>query len=467
MVQQRWPQGFVCPQCAHTGHCHLKGRDVFQCNRCKCQVSPTSGTVFAESKLPLRTWFLAMYLLTQHKNGISALSLRRQLGVSPNTAWLLKHKLMQTMVERDEERPLGGHVQIDDAYWGGERHGGGRGRGSPGKTPFVAAVQCTPQGQPVAMRMDVVAGFRKTELAAWAQRYLMPGSAVVSDGLGCFPGVVAEGCTHEAIVTGGGVPTEERFAWVNNVGNQDAFCAKRDGTTEAEFALRHVASVQRLMAMEGLVLDAASLETYAGFARSGGEISFGGQYVTPLPSEIYYEARETGAALTRMHGIFEREGRKTVAVWSQTNARPLPGLETMATFAAMQKEPGYVAAVVGSAAGSVAVAAPAVAQPPAAVVPVAPVVAAAPAPAAAFEPAPAPAAAPAVLARPGDEIAWEDLPRYIDRDFEITTSRMGKRDVVLVAASADEIMISGSVAGGGRAQNRVYRDGFGRAVLIR
>ena len=56
LVQQRWPQGFVCPQCAHTGHCHLKGRDVFQCNRCKCQVSPTSGTVFAETKLPLRTW---------------------------------------------------------------------------------------------------------------------------------------------------------------------------------------------------------------------------------------------------------------------------------------------------------------------------------------------------------------------------------------------------------------------------
>lgn len=217
LIEQRWPQGFVCPQCEHTGHCRLTGRDVFQCNRCKRQVSPTSGTVFAETKLPLRTWFLAMYLLTQNKNGISALSLRRQLGVSYNTAWLIKHKLMQVMVERDDERPLGGNVQIDDAYWGGERHGGGRGRGSPGKTPFVAAVQCTPQGQPMTMRMDVVAGFRKTELSAWAKRYLMPGSAVVSDGLGCFNGVVAAGCTHVAIVTGGGVPTEERFAWVNTV----------------------------------------------------------------------------------------------------------------------------------------------------------------------------------------------------------------------------------------------------------
>jgi ribosomal protein L37AE/L43A len=217
LVEQRWPQGFSCPKCGHAGHCHLNHRDVFQCNRCKCQTSPTSGTVFAETKLPLRTWFLAIYLLTQNKNGISALSLRRQLGVSYNTAWLIKHKLMQTMVERDQERPLVGHVQLDDAYWGGERHGGGVGRGSPGKTPFVAAVQCTPQGQPMTMRMDVLAGFRKTELAAWAKRCLVPGSAVVSDGLGCFSAVADAGCTHTAIVTGGGVPADDRFRWVNTM----------------------------------------------------------------------------------------------------------------------------------------------------------------------------------------------------------------------------------------------------------
>jgi len=217
LIQQRWPKGFQCPECGHKGHCRLRRRDVLQCNRCKHQVSPTSGTLFAETKLPLRIWFLAIYLLTQHKNGISALALRRQLGVSYNTAWLLKHKLMQAMAERDTDRPLSGDVQIDDAYWGGERHGGGTGRGSPGKTPFVAAVQCTPEGHPVAMRMDVVAGFRKTELAAWARRCLVPGSRVVSDGLGCFPAIAEAGCEHTAIATGGGVPEDVRFVWVNTV----------------------------------------------------------------------------------------------------------------------------------------------------------------------------------------------------------------------------------------------------------
>lgn len=240
---------------------------------------------------------------------------------------------------------------------------------------------------------------------------------------------------------------------------RNAFCAKRDGITEAEFVLRHVASVQRLMATEGLVLDAASVETYAGFAGSGGELSFGGKYVTPLPSTIYYEARATGAALTRMHGIFEREGRKVAAQWSRTNARPLPGLETMATFMAMQKEPGYVAPM-GSPGVAVDVAAPVAAAQPGIAATVAPAAAVA-------APVPAAAPAPAMLAKPGDVIAWEDLPRYVDHYFEMTTSHMGKRDVLLVAASAEEITVSGSVAGGGRVQNRVYRDGFGKAVLIR
>ena len=205
--------GLCLPAVRAWGHCHLAARGVFQCNRCKHHVSPTSGTVFADTKLPLTTWFLAIYL-SQNKNGISTLSLRRQLGVSPNTAGLLKHKLMshrdflrsQTMRERDDDRAPSGIVQMDDAYWGSERHGGGTGRGSPGKTPFVAAVACTSHGYPLRMRMDVVAGFRKTVLAAWATRYLTHGTAVVSDGLTCFPGATETDGTHVAIPTGGGVP---------------------------------------------------------------------------------------------------------------------------------------------------------------------------------------------------------------------------------------------------------------------
>jgi hypothetical protein len=76
-----------------------------------------------------------MYLLTQHKNGISALSLRRQLGVSYNTAWLMKHKLMQVMIERDADRPLSGNVQVDDAYGGGDVMGAEPDAAVPARRP--------------------------------------------------------------------------------------------------------------------------------------------------------------------------------------------------------------------------------------------------------------------------------------------------------------------------------------------
>ena len=89
-------------------------------------------------------------------------------------------------MERDREHLLGGFIQLDDAYLGGERSGGKRGRGAPGKTPFVAAVETNEQGHPLRVKFTVVEGFRLTEIAAWAQQHLSPGTQVLSDGLACF-----------------------------------------------------------------------------------------------------------------------------------------------------------------------------------------------------------------------------------------------------------------------------------------
>jgi len=125
----------------------VKTRDLFQCTACRRQTSPIAGTIFASTKLPLRTWFRAMYHQTQSKQGISSVELGRRLGVTQTTAWTVKHKLAQVMMERDASKPLTGRVEIDDAYLGGERSGGKRGRGAPGKTPFVAAVETTPEGK--------------------------------------------------------------------------------------------------------------------------------------------------------------------------------------------------------------------------------------------------------------------------------------------------------------------------------
>jgi hypothetical protein len=216
----RWPEGFVCPECGHAdGYVSVRTRGLLQCKHCRHQTSLTAGTVFAYSKLPLTTWILAMYLLTQQKNGVSALELKRQLGVSYPTAWSIKHKLLQAMLERDADRQLTGVIEIDDAYWGGECRGETPGRGSPNKTPLVVAVAKNHDGHPISLRMNVLDGFRKNELAAWAAKFIDPDSIAVSDGLGCFRGIATAGIEHQAIITGSGpesVSTPE-LKWVNTI----------------------------------------------------------------------------------------------------------------------------------------------------------------------------------------------------------------------------------------------------------
>ena len=217
VVASRWPNGFECPACGEARHSMLKCRELFQCTGCRRQTSLIAGTIFASTKLPLRLWFRAIYHLTQSKQGISSIELGRRLGVTQTTAWKIKHKLKQVMLERDGDKSLTGRVEIDDAYLGGQRRGGKRGRGAPGKTPFVAAVETTSEGKPVRMKLRRVAGFSGSSISAFARRSLGPDCAIVSDGLHCFTSVTDAGCSHQVINTGSGYQAAQTpaFKWVN------------------------------------------------------------------------------------------------------------------------------------------------------------------------------------------------------------------------------------------------------------
>src|SRR3954454_3573799 len=190
LFEMRWREGLTCPACGHRGFCQLKTRKLLQCNRCKRQVRLTAGTVFQDTKLPLVTWFAAIYHLTQSKGGVSSIELGRRLGVKQGTAWLMKHKLMRAMAAREAGKPkLSGRVEVDDAYLGGERQGGERGRGAAGKTPLVAAVETTAERKPRRPRLSVVKGFREKEVEKLAERDFAAGSTIVSDGLRCWKAV--------------------------------------------------------------------------------------------------------------------------------------------------------------------------------------------------------------------------------------------------------------------------------------
>lgn len=203
----RWPVGFRCPRCQDHHHYQFRRRerDYFQCRRCRYQTSLVAGTIFQSTHLPLTKWFLAMYLMLQAKNNVAALELMRHLNVNYRTAWLVKHKLMQVMVEWEDSRVLEGRVEIDDAYLGGER-AGKPGRGSPNKVPFVAAVQTTRARHSRYIRLSRVPSFTREAIDAWANQFLGEKTEVYSDGLGCFKAVAGLVDRHTVCVSGSGRP---------------------------------------------------------------------------------------------------------------------------------------------------------------------------------------------------------------------------------------------------------------------
>lgn len=244
----RWPDGFRCPECSDERHSVFvrDGRKYWQCHRCRSQTTVIAGTIFQASKLPLTRWFLAMHLMTQAKNNVSALELMRHLGVCYKTAWLVKHKLLQVMVEREDRRQLDGRVEIDDAYLGGER-AGKPGRGSENKIPFLVAVQTSDDGHPLYVRMDRLA-FTKEAIEAWASKALAASARVVSDGLNCFRALAGNVAAHKAIVVGSGRQAVEHpeFVHVNTVlGNlKTAISGTYHAFDFAKYAHRYLAEVQ-------------------------------------------------------------------------------------------------------------------------------------------------------------------------------------------------------------------------------
>ena len=247
----RWPEGFVCPRCQGTWHSEFRRSDrlYFQCGACRYQCSLLSGTIFESTKLALPKWFLAMHLMTQAKNNVSALEMKRHLDVSYPTAWLIKHKLMEVMFLREEGRQLTGRVEADDAYLGGERHGGKPGRGSENKVAFVAAVQTTESGQAVLLCLSR-RPFTKQSIQEFAQKSLAAPATLVTDGLGCFTAVRGSGILHEQHVTGGGAACAKHpsFLAVNTaLGNLKTALA---GTYHAfgfeKYAHRYLGQVQYL-----------------------------------------------------------------------------------------------------------------------------------------------------------------------------------------------------------------------------
>lgn len=190
----RWPGGFVCPVCGGDRFWRMsKGRNR-RCAGCRVDVSITAGTIFAETRLPLTTWFSAAWYATGTKHGVSALSLQRVLGLgSYEAAWALLHKLRRAMVRPGRDR-LTGEVEADETYVGGVATGK-RGRGAAKKAIVEVAVEQrgTGMGRCRLVRIPDCSG---ESLLDAIEQSITPGAVVYTDHWSGYAGLGEAGYIH-------------------------------------------------------------------------------------------------------------------------------------------------------------------------------------------------------------------------------------------------------------------------------
>jgi transposase-like protein len=191
----RWPSDVCCPRCGDTSVSEITTRDQWDCSSCDYRFSVTSGTIFDNTKLSLRKWFAAAYLMIESKKGISANQMKRTLGVTYKTAWYLCHRIREAMGGPELEGPtLFGIVEVDETWIGGKVRG--KGRGYVGNKTLVAgAIQ---RGGHV--RLEVIPEGSTEVLHAFIRRHAIDETeAIYTDELASYMGIADDNTRHETV----------------------------------------------------------------------------------------------------------------------------------------------------------------------------------------------------------------------------------------------------------------------------
>jgi transposase-like protein len=202
LFQARWSDGFCCAGCGHDRAWAHRQRLIYECAACGKQHSLLAGTIFEQTKTGLSRWFLAIYLVTSSKGGISAMELKRQMGFgSYQTAWTWLHKIRRAMV-RPQREPLSQRVEVDETYVGGPRPGK-PGRGAAGKTKVAGAVESgrgKARGRRLGrLRLAVVDDVSASSLEGFLGQNVARPAAVATDGWSGYRGLDAAGYAHEPL----------------------------------------------------------------------------------------------------------------------------------------------------------------------------------------------------------------------------------------------------------------------------
>jgi len=191
----RWPDGFSCPNCG-AGKCWEMKRHYLRCARCHRETSVTAGTVFEDTRKPLRLWFHVMWFMMAQKTGVSAKNLQQSMGFgSYQTIWAWLHKLRSVMVRPGREQ-LCGSVEVDEAFLGGTAKGK-RGRGAENKVLVAVAVEEV-NDRVGRVRFRCIKDASEANLIPFVSDNVKPGSEVITDGWKAYGALSTKGYTHRS-----------------------------------------------------------------------------------------------------------------------------------------------------------------------------------------------------------------------------------------------------------------------------
>ena len=196
LEELRWPDGVRCPRCNSVKISRIHERDQFDCDDCRYQFSVTSGTIWHDTHLPLRKWFIAIYLTVESKKGFSANQMKRVLGVSYKTAWFLCHRIRAAMTEQAPTQ-LNGTVECDETYIGGRVRGTGRGKGSYLKNKAIVIGVIQRRGK---VRLQVIDRTDRKTLHAFIKEHTAPDTEmIITDDWRAYKGIGDHDTKHEVV----------------------------------------------------------------------------------------------------------------------------------------------------------------------------------------------------------------------------------------------------------------------------
>jgi transposase-like protein len=202
LEELRWPDGVRCVRCQSAKISRMYKRNQFACESCGYQFSVTAGTIFHDSHLPLRKWFIAILLICESKKGMSALQLKRTLGVAYKTAWYLCHRIREAVKDADSSL-LKGICELDETFVGGkaknmhkaERARKIQGRGGAGKAMVLGAIE---RGGKV--RLDAAINRDRETLKAFiASKLADETKAIMTDDFPAYDGCGDSNTRHETV----------------------------------------------------------------------------------------------------------------------------------------------------------------------------------------------------------------------------------------------------------------------------